>query len=432
MWRSLTKVVRNRPKTTAVALALLLLGGTAGGLYAYALRQWRNAEAAVKKGHPADARSAIDLCLTVWPRSVPVHLLAARAARVTGDFPAAEAHLNRCLQLKGGATGDIQREFLLMRVQTGEEDTVAPVLWQHIESKDPETPLILETLAWAYIHNYRYGPALVCLDRWIKEAPDSAQPYFLRAWVRERMHGIQDALADYQRAVELDPDLVPARLRLAEIFMGKSDPPSALPHLEYLSKHYPDRADVTARLGECRFLQGQMGEARRLLEAAAEKLPNDTQVLIYLGKLDLQENRPSDAEQWLRRALKVDPWDAEALYTLAACLQYQGRREEAAAAREECQKKKAQLKEVDELLESMVGDRAPDDPDAAAKVGEALLRVGQDRPGLYWLEKALARDPQHRAAHKALAEYYESKGDQKQAAAHRRFLAAPGRPTAAR
>jgi tetratricopeptide (TPR) repeat protein len=426
MWRSLTKAVRNRPGTTAVGLALLLLGGTAGGFYAHALRQWQAAEAAVKKGHPDGARSGIDLGLTVWPRSVPVHLLAARAARLKGDFAGAEAHLNRCLQLQGGATGDVQREFLLMRVQMGEEDTVAPVLWQRIESKDAETPLILETLAWAYLRNFRYGPALVCLDRWVREAPDSGQPYFLRAWVRERMHGNQDALADYQRAVELDPDLVPARLRLAELLLGKSDPPSALPHLEYLMKQCPDRADVTARLGECRFLQGQMGEARRLLGAAVEKLPNDTQVLIYLGKLDLQENRPSEAEQWLRRALKADPWDAEALYTLATCLQYQGRRAEAAAALEECRKKRAQLKEVDELLENMVVDRSPSDPGAAAQVGAALLRIGQERPGVYWLEQALKRDPEYVPAHKALAEYYDSKGDRAQAAAHRRWLTQSG------
>jgi tetratricopeptide (TPR) repeat protein len=417
-----TKAVRSRPKITALVLALLLLAGPAGGLYAYALRQWYAAQATVKKGWSADARAGIDLCLAVWPRSVPVHLLAARAARLRGDFADAEAHLNRCLQLHGGATDAIQLEFLLVRVQTGEEDDVSRVLWQRVENKDPDTPVILETLAWAYIRNYRYGPALACLDRWIKEAPDAAEPYFLRAWVRERQHSNQDALSDYQRAVELDPDHVAARLRLAELYLGKSDPPSALPHLERLSKQFPDRPDIMARLGQCRFLQGQMGEARRLLEAAAEKRPEDTQVLIHLGKLELQENRPPEAEQWLRRALKVDPFDTEAQYALATCLQYQGRRDEAAAAMEECRAKRARLKEIDELLENMVVDRSPDDPNAAAEVGVALLRVGQERQGVYWLEQALKRNPGHQPAHKALAEYYEGKGDRQQAAAHRRWL----------
>jgi predicted Zn-dependent protease len=313
-------------------------------------------------------------------------------------------------------------EFLLMRAQSGEEDAVAPVLWSRVQDKDPETPLILETLCGAYLHNFRYGPALGCLDRWVKEAPGAAQPLFLRGWVRERLHGNQDALDDYQRAVELDPDLVPARLRLAEIALEKSDPLAALPHLERLMKQCPDRADVQARLGQCRFLQGQMDEARRLLEGAVEKLPDDTLVLIHLARLDMQENRPAEAERWLRRALKIDPFDTEAQYTLANCLQYQGRREEAAAAMEECRKTRARLKEADDLLAGMVAGGSPDDADADARVGAALLDVGQERQGLYWLEQALKRDPGHRPAHQALAEYYETKGDRKQVAAQRRWL----------
>jgi tetratricopeptide (TPR) repeat protein len=431
MLHSLAGTVRRRPKTTAAVLALLLLAGTAVGLYGYALYQWHAAQAAVKKGQPAEARGRLDLCLRVWPRSIPVHLLAARAARLRGDFEGAEAHLNRCLQLHGGATEAIQLEFLLMRVQTGEEDAVAPLLWARVESKDPETPVILETLARAYLRNYRYDLALVCLDRWIKEAPDAAQPVFLRAWVQERLHASQDAVTDYQRAIELDPDLVPARLRLAEIYLEKSDPLSALPHLERLMKQCPDRPEVTARLGECRFLQGQMDDARRLLEAAADKRPDDPQVLISLGKLEIQENRPSEAEQWLRRALKADPFDTEALYALATCLQYQGRREEAAAAMDECRKKRVMLKEVDDLLEKMAADRSPDDPKAAAAVGEALFRVGQERQGVYYLEQALKRDPKYQPAHKALADYYESKGDKDQAAAHRRWLTPAGAKVAA-
>jgi predicted Zn-dependent protease len=426
MLQSLGKVVRRRPKTTALVLALLVLAGTAVGLYAYALRQWHTAQAAVKNGRPADARPGLDLCLAVWPRSVPVHLLAARAARLSGDFDGAEAHLNRCLQLQGGATDAIQLEFLLMRVQTGEEDSVGPVLWARVENRDPETPLILETLARAYVRNYHLEPALTCLDRWIQEAPDAAQPLFLRGWVRERLHASQEALSDYQRALELDPDLFPARLRLAEIYLEKSDPPSALPHLERLSRQHPDRPEVLARLGQCRFLQGQTDEARRLLEAAVEKLPNDPSLLVCLGKLDLQENRSAEAEQWLRRAVKADPYDLEAQYTLATCLQSQGRRDEAAAAMEECRQKRARLTEADRLLETMAADRSPDDPQAAAEVGTALLRVGQERQGVYWLEQALKRDPRYVPAHKALAEYYKTKGDRAQAAAHRRWLAQPG------
>ena len=62
---------------------------------------------------PAEAQDRLKFCLRVWPRSPDVHLLAARAARLTGNMPDAEAHLNRCIELQDGATEGVQLEFLL-------------------------------------------------------------------------------------------------------------------------------------------------------------------------------------------------------------------------------------------------------------------------------------------------------------------------------
>jgi tetratricopeptide (TPR) repeat protein len=410
------KGVRRHPKTAVLVLVLLGLGGT----YAYALRQWQMAGAVVKD-RPAEARSRLGLCLLVWPRSVEVHLLAARAARLSGDFAAAEAHLNRCLKLQHGATEAIQVEFLLMRVQRGEEDEVAPELFAlYVDRNSPEAPLILETLAWAYMYNLRYGPAFNCLSRWAALAPDSAEPLRWRGWVLERLNDPEGAMKDYQRALELDPDLVPVRLRLAEMFLERSSPPKALPHLEWLMRRCPDRPDVAARLGECRYLQGDSVEARRLLEAVVERLPNDARVLIPLAKLELEANRPARAEQWVRRALKVDPTDTEAEFTLAASLQAQGRWDEAKAVQEQHRKDTAMLKRVAQVLQRD-GERASTDAADLSELGTLFLRTNP-RAGLYWLHRALERDPRHRPAHQALAEYYEGKGDLEKAAAHRRHL----------
>src|SRR5687767_5618788 len=153
MFRGLRQSIAKRPKTAAVALLLLLVVATGAGGYAYALGQWRLAQAALHEGRAADAKNRLGVCLTVWPRSVPVHLAAARAARLTGDFAAAEAHLNRSLKLHAGANDAIQLEFSLLRVHLGEVDEVAPGLWNCIDNRHPESILILETLARAYVHN---------------------------------------------------------------------------------------------------------------------------------------------------------------------------------------------------------------------------------------------------------------------------------------
>jgi tetratricopeptide (TPR) repeat protein len=420
MLRKLGRVVRARPKTVLV-LTLVLLFGTLIGFYGYALHQWHAAQEAVKQGRPSEARQSLDLCLFVWPHSTQVHLLAARTAWLTWHFEEAEIHLQKCLKLQNGATPAIQLEFLLMRVLMGEEDEVADSLFQYVDNKHPDSSLIMETLARAYMHQFRYDKAYRCLNRWITEVPDATKAYHWRGWIQERLNNHQEAMADYRQALELDPDLVPVRLRVAEMLLDLNRPLESLVHLERLSRQCPERADVMARLGHCRFLQGRPEEARRLLEAAVIKLPDDPPLLLYLAKLELQDSKPAQAEKLLRRALKADPSDTIALFTLASTLQLLGRKEEAAEALNLHKKHTSLLKRTDQLLQDEA--RHPTkDPNPATEVGILLLNIGQERQGLYWLDQALFRDPGHLPAHKALAEYFENKGQLDRAAPHRRWL----------
>jgi tetratricopeptide (TPR) repeat protein len=408
---------RRRPGTTVLVL-VLLVAAALGASYFYALREWRLAQEAVKAGRLDEAKRSLNLCLVVWPRSIPVHLLAARAARLRGDFVRAEVHLNHCLKLQHGATEAIQLEFLLMRVQGGEEDEVASILLsQYVENNSPDSSLILETLARAYMYNLRYGPAFVCLSRWIEVAPDSAEPLRWRGWILERLNDYNGAEEDYKRALEFDPGLVPVRLRLAEMYLERSDALKALPHLEQLRQQFPNRPDILARTGQCRLLQGDSQEARRLLEAAVERLPNDSATLIHLAKLEMQDNHPEKAETWLRRALKVDPTDTEAEFLLVGSFQAQNRLEDASAMLEQHDKDTASLKRVSRVLQQEAG-KPSNDPDAFADIGILFLR-SNERVGLYWLHRALEHDSGHPAAHRALADFYEGKGDRERAAFHR-------------
>jgi type IV pilus assembly protein PilF len=270
------------------------------------------------------------------------------------------------------------------------------------------------------MYNLRYGQAFTCLTRWIAVAPDSAEPLRWRGWVLERLNDHEGAMKDYKRALELDPDLVDTRLRLVEQLLMRSNAPEAQPHLERLITQYPDRADVMARMGECRFLQGDLPEARRLLEAALEQLPDDSSALLHMAKLEMQAKRPARAESWLRRALKVDPTDTEAEFTLVAALQAQGRWDEAKAALAQHKKDTALLKRVARVLQQEA-ENPSSDPDALSEMG-ALFLSSNPRVGLYWLHRALERDPQHQPTHKALAEYYQKKGEVEKAAFHRRHL----------
>lgn len=418
MLRLLGQAIRRHPRTAVLALTFLALGGGGGGVYGYRLQQMHAAERALRENRLEEAKRRLEVCRRLWPWDVRVHLLKARALRLGGEVREAEAILNRCLKLRKGQQEDVQIEFLLLRVQMGEEDEVAPTLLNYADHHHPETPLLLETLAQAYLRHLRLGPALDCLDRWIRVTPDAARPYQLRGWVLERLNNYAGALKDYQRALELDPDYITARLRLVEILLEKADVDETLAHLDRLRQQAPDRPEVQARLGQVRLLQGRRADARRLLEAAEPHLPRDVPLLIDLGKLELQDDRPEKAEAYFRRALHVDPTDTAARYQLVASLQDQGRREEAEAALAQYQKDADLMRRANQLLQDEI-KHPSHNPDALYELADLLARSGQERMALYWLHQVLAVNETHPAANKALAEYYEKKGDRKRAAKYR-------------
>lgn len=422
----LSRSAQRHPRRTVAAFLLVVTAAATAG-WGYARYQWRAAQAALAGDRPHEATARLAVPLAVWWWDPDVRLLAARASRVGGDLPAAEAHLNRGLKLAGGATERLQLEFLLLRIQTGELDQVAPPLIDAVEKGHPESALIMNTLAVAYVQSLRYKPAFACLSRWIELQPDSAKAYHLRGWVLERLNKHKEASADYHKALELAPESVPIRLRVAEMLLEDHQAPEAVPHLEELYRRAPDDPKVQARLGMCRFLQGRTDEARQLMEAAVPRLPHDPTLLIHLARLDLQDGRPADAERRLRIVIDTDPTDTEAWYTLITAVQAQGRAGDADMVLRGYERAKTALDRTNKLLQEVA-----DSPTAGAadyaELGDLLLQAKQEQRGLYWLYEALDRDPENQRAHRALATHFERTGNADKAAAHRRQIPAANAP----
>jgi predicted Zn-dependent protease len=392
----------------SIIASILICGAVVFGFWQYALYQWNAAKTDLAEDRVPSARSRLAFCTRVWPKSTDVHLLAARADRRIGDLPSAESHLNRCLELQGGSTEAIQLEFLLMRVQSGEVDTLAQPLFESVQQGNPEYAAILETIALTYIKRLRYRPAAVCLSIWAERQPDLPKIYHWRGWVFERMNNSKAAMADYQKVIELNPDHFAARLRLAEMLLEDKQAPEATPHLERLYQKHPNDPHVLARLGACRFLEGRVAEARKFMEAAVVHLPDDPVLLCGLANLEMQENHPKEAERYLRTVLASDPSDTEALFILSSVLQAQERTDEAAVVLAEYEKKRQTVDRINDLLKD-VADSPKATASDYAEIGELFLSIGREKHGVYWLEHALTLNPNHPGANRALAVHNERK-----------------------
>ena len=317
----------------------------------------------------------------------------------------------------------LQLEWLLLRCRRGEVDELAPGLSAAVANKHPESVAILEALAAVYMHQARYMEAMRCLDRLVQLAPDFARARDWRGWVANQLDHRGKAIADYEHALEVQPERSVVRLRLAEVLVESSRQAEATPHLERLRQERPNDPAVLVALARCRLVQSKPDEARALLDSVLAEHPNHFDALLRRGELEYSERHFAEAERWQREALKQKSLDPEARYALYLSLQAQGDRQQ--DARAELARWRQDRKDRDRLVRLMRTelDAHPNDPNLAGEAGELLLRQGEDQRGLIWLRRALALNPQHAPTLRALLAYYERTNNPDKAAECREKLA---------
>jgi predicted Zn-dependent protease len=411
----------------SLGLALLLLAaGLVGGVNLWAWHAFGAASQALQREQFDEAQRQVDLCSSVWPRSVAVHCLAARIARWRRDYPQAEEHLKACRRLQPEATEEVQLEWLLLRGEEGDREA-AQALWRWVANNHPESAEILASLSRTFMRQLQYLQALRCLDTWLERCPDTVRALDWRGWVWEHLQQATKALADYQRVLELSPEREATRLRLAQLQLSRYEGPAARHTLEPLRQSRPNDPEVLLLLARCRALEGKPREAAELLDTVLAAQPDNSATLLVRGDVALQLDQPEQAETFLRRGLAISPDDRDLLHLLHQSLRKQpGREEEADRCLDRYNQVKKDLDRLNGLLRT---EAAADNADTASVIGTLLIRLHQEPIGLHWLHHALEIDPLHPASHEALAAFYEQHEDPEQAREHRRLAAASSSPS---
>jgi predicted Zn-dependent protease len=356
----------------------------------------------------AEARSHLACCLRVWPNNGRVHFLMAQAARRAGDLDDAARSLRRAEQASWVVEA-IDLEKTLAGVQQGDLERAEPVLVSFVQRDHPDKLLILEALAQGCRRTYQLPRALAHLSTWLEAQPDSVRALVWRGETLLLLGRVRDALADYRKAVEFDPEDDEVRLKAAELFLGFHQPQEASTHFTELLNRHPDHGEALFGLARCRAEQGDTAGAVKLLDRLLSLQPEHPGALAERGKIALESGSPQDAEKWLRRAARLAPFERATLYTLHRCLTVNGHTKEA----EECmaciRKVDEDRKRLDELRTAIM--KAPHDASLRCEMGVILLRNGQDKEGVRWLESALREQPGYGAARQALEEHYRRAGE---------------------
>jgi len=117
------------------------------------------------------------------------------------------------------------------------------------------------------------------------------------------------AIAEWKKALEINPDDPMANNNLGTHLLKRGQPDDALPRFQKAVDLKPDYADAQNNLGIVLLQKGRVGEAVEHLEKAEEINPRNTQTYYNLGAAFYMQGKVTEALAEWRAGLHVDPED---------------------------------------------------------------------------------------------------------------------------
>ncbi len=143
---------------------------------------------------------------------------------------------------------------------------------------------------------------------------------------------VQNALAQYRMAVELDPAYTEAHNNLGSLLSRQGELDEAAVHFREALRLDPDFADAHNNLGNLLASQDILQEAdTHLREAIRVREADDAKPHYNLGNVLLKRGELDEAAAQYQIAISIDPGYARALYNLGNVFFRQGHLEQAAA-----------------------------------------------------------------------------------------------------
>jgi Flp pilus assembly protein TadD len=177
-----------------------------------------------------------------------------------------------------------------------------------------------------------FEAAIAPLQKVIAEEPNTAYAHFQLAYVFTALKRVDEARAEYERTIAIDPKLSEAYLDLGILLLDK-DPHAAVAPLTKAVEMRAAESRPRFLLGVAEERSGDLAKAFDSFEGAVRLDPRDFETIEHLGSLYLQLKRPADAEAKFRSALELQPTDGRALLGLAQSLDVQKKPEAADAFR---------------------------------------------------------------------------------------------------
>jgi len=186
--------------------------------------------------------------------------------------------------------------------------------------------------AQAALDKNNFAAAIAPLQKFLAEKPDVVFAHFQLAYAFTGLNRVDEARAEYERCVALDPKMAEAQLNLGILLLEK-DPAAAVAPLRKAVELLPSQSRPRFLLGVALERSGDLAGAAESFESASHLNAGDSEALNHLGGVYLQLKKPAEAEKKFRAVVESQPQSALALRGLALSLDAEGKPEAVEAYR---------------------------------------------------------------------------------------------------
>jgi len=263
------------------------------------------ADLAVMKKDYTQAEQEYKAAAELMPGATPAQVKLADFYTTTNDTDAAKKVLEGTLEKNPQFLPALHR---LARIALEKRDyDECSRLVELVFQKDSADMDARMTRAQMLLAKNEVGGAIADLEQIVSARPDVAYSKFLLGLAYMTKGDLFKSKMLLQGAVDLDPNLTPAVLRLAEVNVRTGSYRAATEGLLRVLAKDPGNLDAYLLLPEAVKSPQEVSQAIELLEKALPRFNNDPKLSLALGSLYLKGNNSSRAEDAIKEMQTKDP-----------------------------------------------------------------------------------------------------------------------------
>jgi tetratricopeptide (TPR) repeat protein len=198
-------------------------------------------------------------------------------------------------------------------------------LWWTTIARNPQSWMAHNNIAINLVQKGRMDEAIAHYDQALELDPSYGEAHYNLANALVRLGRMDEAIAHYEKAVELNPNNAMAYYNLGSVLVRNGRVEESITHYRKALELNPNNAGAHNNLGAALLRLGNLDEAIAHYLRALELNPDNAEANYNLANALVQKGRFEEAAGYYQSALRLNPSNEAARDRLSKLLQQMGR-----------------------------------------------------------------------------------------------------------